>query len=214
MEVQNHGVVFEDEVIFGITGKRKSEYQNLIEGAYTSSLDIYQGYYSDINYSIKVSKNGKGIGCGDILRFNKHCRDTEFTMVVGCWKQVTPTCKRYDEIYEFYILPEHYQKIWSNINYTDLEPFVNYVKGIPPGRESQLANRRVWKNERQSIYDRCGKGLAAIDAKIDSKNQRRVQCSMKLAEMIEAGIPYHKYTVEYKGITLPYEQTSTPRSGS
>lgn len=108
MEVQSHGVLFEDDVIYKITGKRKAEYQTLLEGAYTSSLDIYKGLYSDANYSIKVSKGGKGIGCGHILRFMRHCRDTEFTMVVGCWNQINPTTKRYNDIYEFYMSPQHY----------------------------------------------------------------------------------------------------------
>jgi hypothetical protein len=88
---------------------------------------------------------------------------------------------------------------------------VDYVKGIESGKSAQMANRAVWKQRRQEIYDTHGQGLCAIDAKIDSKNQRRVQCSIKIDKLIDSGIAYSKYETEYKGIKLPYEQLSAPR---
>ena len=212
MEVQNHGNMFEDKVIQAVTGKTKSEYQKLIEGAYTSAMDIFKNVFSDIDRSIKVCKDGKGIGCGDMLRFMYHCKNTEFIITVGCWKQISSTHKRYYEIYDFYMSPEHYQTIWGGLTEEVVRDFVEYVKGIPEGKAAQLANRQLWKAKRQSLYDQYNKGLAAIDAKIDSKTQRRVQCSLKLEEMIAVGIPYHKYTTEYLGIQLPYEQESSPRT--
>lgn len=214
MEVQNHGVLFEDSVIRAITGLSKDEYQTLLENAYTASMDVLKGVESEINYSIKVSKDGKSIGCGDILRFMQHCQDDEFTMVIGAWRQVSSTVKRYDYIYEFDIKPEYYVKLWSKITPDVMRPFVNYVKAIPPGKPAQMANRKLWKEKRQAIYDSHGRGLCAIDAKIDSKNQRRVQCSIKVDELITSEIGHRKYETEYKGIKLPYEQNSSPRQFS
>lgn len=211
MEVQNHGVLFEDNVIRAITGLSKDEYQTLLENAYTASMDVVKGIKSDTNYSVKVSKDAKSIGCGDILRFMRHCRDGEFIMVVGAWYQITPEIKRYDCIYEFTITPTDYAKLWDRITEEAVQPFVDYVRSIPPGKEAQMANRREWKQRRQAIYDTYGQGLCAIDAKIDSKNQRRVQCSVKIDKLIESGIAYSKYETEYKGIKLPYEQNSSPR---
>ena len=211
MEVQNHGVIFEDIVIRAITGLSKDEYQTLLENAYTASMDVVKGVKSDVNYSIKVSKNGKSIGCGDILRFIRHSRNDDFAMVVGAWRQISPTVKRYDCIYEFNIKPTDYPKLWDRFTEEILQPFVDYVKSIEPGKEAQLANRKLWKERRQAIYDTYGQGLCAIDAKIDSKNQRRVQCSIKIDKLIDSGIAYVKYETEYKGIKLPYEQDSSPR---
>jgi hypothetical protein len=213
MEVQKHGVVFEDEVIFQITGKRKAEYEKLLPGAYTSSLDIAKGIQSDYNYSIKVCKDGKTIGCGDLLRFYRHCRDTEFIIVVGCWQQVDPTTKRYYLIYEFTVTSDDFNKFWGDIKEEHLVPFVEWVKSIPEGKDAQLSNRKCWKQKRRETYQH-GRGLVSIDAKIDSKTQRRVQCSVKLAELIKNGIPHIKYTTDYKGIKLPYEQISAPRTFS
>lgn len=212
-EVQNHGVLFEDTVIRSITGMSKEEYQSTLEGAYVASMDILKGHHSDVNYSVKVS-GGKSLGCGDILRFLRHCRDDEFTIIAGAWRQVTPEKKVYQEIYEFDITPEHYKKLFANMSEEVLQEFVDYVKAIPPGREAQLANRKLWKEKRRAIYDACGRGLVTIDAKIDSKNQRRVQCGAKIQGLIDAEIPYRKYTEEYRGIPLPYEQESKPRTFS
>lgn len=210
-EVQNHGVLFEDTVIRSITGMSKEEYQSTLEGAYIASMDILKGHHSDVNYSVKVS-GGKSLGCGDILRFLRHCRDDSFTIIAGRWKQVTKEKKVYQEIYEFDISPEHYKKLFENMSEEVVKEFVDYVKAIPPGREAQLANRKLWKEKRKVIYETCGRGLMAIDAKIDSKNQRRVQCSAKIQGLIDAEIPYRKYTEEYRGIQLPYEQESKPRT--
>jgi hypothetical protein len=211
MEVQNHGVLFEDSVIRAITGLSKDEYQTLLENAYTASMDVVKGIESDVNYSVKVSKDGKSIGCGDVLRFIRHTRDDEFTMVVGAWQQITPTVKRYDTIYEFNIRPTDYATLWASITEDVVQPFVEYVKSIPPGKEAQMSNRKLWKERRQAIYDTYGQGLCAIDAKIDSKNQRRVQCSIKIDKLIDSGIDYIRYETDYRGIKLPYEQTSSPR---
>jgi hypothetical protein len=211
MEVQNHGVLFEDNIIRATTGLSKDEYQTLLENAYTASMDVVKGIKSDVNYSVKVSKDGKSIGCGDVIRFIRHCKDDEFTMVVGAWRQISPMVKRYDAIYEFNIKPKDYATLWASITDEAVQPFVDYVKSIPPGKEAQLANRKLWKQHRQAIYDAYGQGLCAIDAKIDSKNQRRVQCSIKIDKLIDSGIDYIKYETEYKGIKLPYEQDSSPR---
>jgi hypothetical protein len=215
MEVQSHGVLFEDNIVRAITGVSKDEYQTELPNGYTASMDVVKGIKSNANYSIKVSKDGKSIGCGDILRIVEHCKNNEFTMVVGAWRQISPTVKRYDCIYEFDIRPEHYQKLWSGITENALESFVQYVKEIPHGPQGQELHKKLWKQKRQQIYDTHGQGLFKIDAKIDSKNQRRVQCSIKIKDLIETKeITYRKYDTEYKGIPLPYEQNSSPRQFS
>jgi hypothetical protein len=212
-EVQSHGLLFENVVIEAITGLSKAEYQRLLPNSYTNSMDIARGYLSEVDRSIKAT-SGSGVGCGDILRFLRHCRDDDFVMVVGIWKQITPKLKLYHEIYEFQFSPKHYATLFADLTEETLTPFVEYVKAIPYGREGQLSNRKVWKERRSTIYETYGKGIVAIDAKIDSKTQRRVQCSVKINDLISSDIPFSKYTTDYKGISLPYEQESTPRTFS
>lgn len=214
MESQRHGVLFEDRIIQSITGKTKSDYQRLLENSYTASMDIEQGTLSDRDYSIKTSKNSVGIGCGDIQRFIHHCLVREFTLVVGGWHQVSPDTKHYTVIWEFDITPLHYPKLWGGITPTVVEPFCGWVKSIPPGRSAQQANRKIWKQRREEIYTTHGRGIFTIDAKIDSGSQRRVQCGVKLADLVAAGIPHRKYIAVYRGIPLPHEQESRARQRS
>lgn len=211
MEVQNHGVLFEDSVVSAITGFSKADYQPKLPHAYFATMDVVKGVESDTNYSIKVSK-GRDIGCAHILRFIDHCKDTEFTMVVGVWQQVSPTVKRYNCIYEFDITPDHYNLIWAKVDKETVEQFVEYVKSIPHGPAGQAAHKKLWKQKRKDIYNTYGQGLCQIDAKIDSKTQRRVQGRFRIKDLIATtAIPHRKYETEYRGIALPYEQSSGPR---
>jgi hypothetical protein len=47
--------------------------------------------------------------------------------------------------------------------------------------------------------------------KVDSKNQRRVQCSCKIKDLYSSSIPITEYTEEFHGIKLPYVIQSTKR---
>jgi hypothetical protein len=212
MEVQVHGNLFEDKIIFQHTGLTKKQYQELPENSYTSAFDITKGIMSEYNISVKALKEGKGIGCGDILRFVDHCYNSEFTIIAGCWKQISPTHKSFYEILEFSITPDLRKIMCGGFTVKNLKPFVDYVKSIPSGKAAQIKNQRLWKEKRQELYNNYKPGLLRIDAKIDSNSQRRVQCSLVVNEMIEAKIPYTKYTKEYKGISLPYEQESPSRT--
>ena len=210
METQNHGLVFENEIVQIITGFTKSEYEKLLPNSYTSSIDIAKDVHSEHDYSIKVSKNGKSVGGGDILRFNEHCK-YGFKLVVGCWSQKSKAVKSYYCVYEFDITPNDYIKLWGNLSLEKLKDFVAYVKSIPAGKKAQLENRNLWKEKRQSLYDSYGKGIISIAAKIDSKTQRRVQCSFTIDELVSSGIYYQKFDTKYKDLDLPYEQNSEPR---
>ena len=93
-----------------------------------------------------------------------------------------------------------------------LEQFTEYVKSVPHGPEGQRAHRKLWKQRRREIYETYGQGLCQIDAKIDSKRQRRVQGRFRIKDLIAAeAITHRKYETEYRGIRLPYEQASGPR---
>jgi hypothetical protein len=135
-------------------------------------------------------------------------------MVVGVWKQISKTQKKYSAIYEIEFDPKTYKNVWGNMTADILEPFVEYVKSIEPGKEAQIANQKIWKEKRKSIYDKVEGCVMKIDAKIDSKNQRRVQCSVTIDALINAGLTVNKYTNNYYTITLPYVQDSTPRTFS
>ena len=74
------------------------------------------------------------------------------------------------------------------MNYNQLAEYVDYIKNIPAGRKAQQetkTERTVLKN---CISDK--NALMTIHPKVDSKKQRRVQCSVKMSDLIKARIPY------------------------
>ena len=188
MEVQAHGNYYEDLKTRQITGLGKAEYDALKESGYTSGMDIEKGLLSAYDYSIKTSK-GNTVDCGDILRRRQ---ETDYNLVVGCYSQVGDNKVFYSE-YTFYIRPEHERKLWGKMNYNQLAEYVEYIKNIPAGKEAQQetkTERTVLKN---CISDK--NALMVIHPKVDSKKQRRVQCSVKINELIKAGIEYKVTTI-------------------
>ena len=183
MEVQAHGNYYEDLKTRQITGLGKAEYDALKESGYTSGMDIMKGLLSAYDYSIKTT-NGNKIDCGDILRRRQ---ETDYNLVVGCYSQVGDNKVFYSE-YTFYIRPEHERKLWGKMNYNQLAEYVDYIKNIPAGRDAQQetkTERTVLKN---CIEDK--NALFRIHPKVDSKKQRRVQCSVKMSDLMKARIPY------------------------
>jgi hypothetical protein len=208
---QNHGFLFEDAVIRSVTGYSKFDYQYLLPNGYTSKMDIVKDIHSDRNFSIKVAGRGNSIGCGDALRFYDQCANEEFIMVIGIWDQITDDIKRYQEIHEISFSPANFHEIWGDIKRQDLDEFVRYVKSIPKGRDAQLKSRDKWKIKKDQLCGSSCGHIIKINPKIDSKSQRRVQCTLDMSRLTHIGLPHIIYETDYRGIGLPYEQESTPR---
>ena len=184
-EVQAHGNVFEDIIIREFTGMSKNEYDKLKPNGYTSTFDLVKGIITKFNYSIKTT--GKmTVECADIL---KRMEEKEYKLIVGCYNQKGEN-KIFHTQYEFFITSDDATKLWGDMTYEQIVQFVNFVRAIPPGKEGQkntLKERNILKEQIQ-----CKNSLMKINPKVDSKNQRRVQCSFKLKEMLLSGIPYIK----------------------
>ena len=188
MEVQAHGNYYEDLKTRQITGLSKAEYDALKENGYTSGMDIMKGLMSPYDYSIKTSK-GNTVDCGDILRRRQ---ETDYNLVVGCYSQVGDNKGFYSE-YTFYLRPEHERKLWGRMNYNQLAEYVDYIKNIPAGKNAQQetkTERTVLKN---CIEDK--NALVKINPKVDSKKQRRVQCSLNIKELLKADIPCYQRVI-------------------
>jgi len=184
-EVQQHGNAFEDLKIRELSGLSKTEYDKLKPNGYTSSFDMVKGIIVPFNLSIKTTGK-KTVECADIL---KRMLEQEYRMIVGCYTQQGSN-KVFHTEYEFFITSDDYSKIWGSMNYENVNSFVEFVKNIPHGKEGQkitLKERNFLKEQVQ-----CKNSLMRINPKVDSKNQRRVQCSFRLDEMLSSGIKYIK----------------------
>lgn len=190
MEVQAHGNTYESAVIKEITGLSKEEYDALKDNGYTDEFDLVKGLIVDYNGSIK-STGSNTIDCADIQKKMKH---KEYNLIVGKYDQVGNSKVFYTE-YVFFIQPEHYDLLWGSMRVDDIDAFVNYVKSIPSGKVAQQDSKVARKIFKEEIQDKTA--LYTINPKVDSKNQRRVQCSLKITELIAAGIPYTERSINY-----------------
>ena len=195
-EVQAHGNQYEDRVIRERTDMTKDEYDAKKENGYTSEFDLASGLVVDYNGSIKTTKNNT-ICCSDLLRKMKH---NDYHLIVGVYEQVGKQKKFHTE-YEFFITPDDYNTLWGEMKYDDVEVFVKYVKSIPAGKEAQQSTKSVRNALQESVQ--CKKALFKINPKVDSKNQRRVQCSLHIDKLIAAGIQYKKTSIDYTVVSGP-----------
>ena len=196
MEVQAHGNHYENEVIRERTGMTKEEYDALKENGYTSEFDLASGLVVDYNGSIKTTKNNT-ICCSDLLRKMKH---DDYHLIVGVYKQVGKT-KVFHTEYEFFITPADREILWGDMKYENVEAFVNYVKSIPAGKEAQQSTKSARNLFQKEVQ--CKSALFKINPKVDSKKQRRVQCSLHIDKLIAAGVKYTTKTIDYAVVSGP-----------
>jgi hypothetical protein len=209
---QNHGEIWEDMVVWSITGMSKSEYDRTKHSGYTSKWDIDKPY--DL-ISIKTT-GSDGVGMGDIERFYNSLdpisQPEPWILSVAVYRQISDMYKEFQTVYEFVIDPKNHKDLFTKIPLEEISGFAEYVRSIPPGKQAQLANRKVWKDKRSKLYEAYGgKLLASIDAKIDGKEQRRTQSGLKISQLQETDISVTIYNTEYRGISLPLRIESPKR---
>ena len=188
MEVQAHGNYYEDLKTRQITGLSKAEYDALKDNGYTSGMDIMKGLLSKDDYSIKTSQGNK-VDCGDILRRRD---EKEYKLVVGCYSQVGDN-KVFHSEYTFHIKPEHERKLWGRMNYNLLADYCTYIKNIPAGKKAQQETKEERQILKNCVEDK--NALFKIHPKVDSKKQRRVQCSLNIKELLKADIPCYQRVI-------------------
>ena len=184
--VQAHGDFYEDLKTREYTGFGKKEYDALKgKGGYTSSMDIVKGLHADKNRSVKTAKGNK-VDCGDIL---KRMNEKEYDVVVGQWRQKGDN-KIFHTEYIFNITPEDCDKLWGSMKYELVEEYDTFIKSIPHGKEAQQATKVERTSRKKILADK--NALMVIHPKVDSKKQRRVQCSFKIDKLIASGVKYTK----------------------
>jgi hypothetical protein len=196
-EVQAHGNFYEDKVIFERTGRTKKEYDTLKGNGYTSKLDIVNGLLFDYNGSVKCTIDNT-INCGDIMNM---ITQREYRLIVGTYNQIGDN-KVFHTEYEFFIKDEHYPMLWADTNLEKLKEYIDKIKSVKYYREGQkeyqLKYRKLWKSE-VSVKG----AMFVINPKVDSKEQRRVQCSIHLRKLLSSGIYYTKKDINYSLFSPP-----------
>ena len=193
-EVQNHGFVFEDWVK-SILGVKELAYN------YTQKWDI----------SGETPISVKFMGLTNALEFGSTVRIWEinetFTLVVGRWEQIGLK-KIIRSIDEIEITTEILKEMKGDILLEEIKNFDKKIKTFSAGKVGQkqgIGFAKKWKTERKNRI-----GLLTITHKIDSKNQRRIQCNLNYKNYIKLfGIPSTK--TKFRGHKFIQEINHGPR---
>lgn len=201
-EVQEHGVIFEKWI-------RDTFFDGYTPQSYTQKWDIPSeaNKRDHIPVNPKATKYRTAVDLGDALRqYDIH---EPFWLVIGYWQQ-NGTKKRFVNIVAARVEPEEYHKLWGDVKRADLERLDSLIKDTP----SPIAARQAaQKLKREAPFNTS---IISLNPKIDSKHQRRLQCSLTFARVFKYLAPKADQGVQEKpmlwGVPVELEVESGPRT--
>lgn len=182
---QSHGLFWDDEI-------RVVVFDNPHCINDTTKYDISCGnnrFDKNENISIKTSGNDN-IDCGDILRFYDLEPDVKLTIILIKYNQIGEQ-KKISEIIEIDYNEKLRNILFGTIPKSELVEYVDFVKSIKKGTVDNSIKKQYkdYKQRLQTTYNM----VINISPKVDSKNQRRVQCSIpKINKLLEK---YHEFVL-------------------
>ena len=172
VEVQAHGFSFEkwvrDHFFSGYAGDYMQKWDVPAEH---NTSDAVPREFRNLPVSIKTAKTGSPIGLGDVLRQRQI--DQHFVMIVGFWKQQTLTEKWILDIGCAIFEITSWQHLWGELTLAEIQEIDLVVKNQSEHYSIVRTKAQAWKN-RPAIAT----SAIVINPKIDSKIQRRIQCSL------------------------------------
>ena len=209
---QLHGKTFEREVIttcFGITEELADSFPN------TALFDIPFGVItcqhptgnpvSIKTAAIKAARRAANVCLADARRVWSW--DQPVVLVVGLYTQVGKD-KVFHTIYEFLLNLDAAQrvKLYGSVSLQEVSDFHNGIKTFGPGAVEGELGKKWARDTKKPLKKRLG--IIQLNQKIDSKRQRRLQCSAKLNDLEEACTSHLRFTGAqpgyYRGLKLPY----------
>ncbi len=135
--------------------------------------------------------------------------DCPFRMLVAPYRQLGPI-KQVDQVFEFFIQGHEMAELYGELSYEDVSAFHEGLLGFGAG---QHVPARSWARAQKTTL--AGRDSAFIlNPKIDSKTQRRLQCSLRLGSLLQHVQHRIVHTGHFYGLPLPLQIHSTPREFS
>ncbi len=198
-EVQRHGFDFENWV--------KDNFFSKFDANYTQKWDIPKESnclkkipvaFRNLPVSIKTCKYGSPIGFGDALR--QYNNDEDFLLIVGFWKQ-DGKYKNFVAVEGIKIHASNWRNLFSPLDANDLNLLVTTIKN--PELHYSEARKQAGTIV---ITDRFRHTKIVLNRKIDSKKQRRLQCSLPFSvfwENFAGKEPYENSDCALFGTKVP-----------
>jgi hypothetical protein len=175
---QSHGLFWDNEIRVHVFGLNKC-----INDTKKYDIDYFENKFDpNENVSIKTSSNNN-IDCADIIRFFNGDFTKKYTIILVRYNQ-KEQYKCIKEIIEINYTIELRNYLFGTITEEILQEYVNFIKSIPVGKVSDEI-KNEYKNKK-ILLQRLHNMYINISPKLDSKTQRRVQCSIpKIDKLIE-----------------------------
>jgi hypothetical protein len=202
-EVQQHGVVFEKWI-------RDTFFEGYKPESYTQKWDIPAAVntrYGGVPVNPKAAKYRTPVDLGDALR--QYDVAEPFVLVIGYWEQDGER-KRYVNIVAPQVEPAMWRKLWGAVTRADLERLDAVIKD----RTLTPAEARERAQEIKNAPP-FSEAVMRVNPKIDSKTQRRLQCSLRFEDVFKWLAPAASAEVQKEpklwGVAYPGEVESGPR---
>lgn len=194
-EVQRHGFDFENWIKETFFEDSKSDYtQKWDVPAEANHLVKIPKELQGLPVSIKTCKFGSPINFGDALRQFKN--EEDFLLIAGFWQQ-SGDYKNFVAVEGVKITSSKWRNLFSPLNLADLIFLDSTIKNI----ESHYSEaRKTAKEIKNSAKFKQTKII--LNPKIDSKTQRRLQCSL----------PFNVFWRDFVG-TEPYQKIDSELFG-
>lgn len=169
--VQQHGFAFEEWV-------RATFFADYQPTSYTQRWDIPAAAnrtHGGIPVNPKTARYGAPVDLGDALR--QFDIDEPFLLIVGYWQQEGRE-KSFVNIVAARVEPAQWRQLWGGITRADLERLDAVIKdrSLSPF-QARSAARQL--KQRAPFCD----AIIQVNPKIDSKVQRRLQCSLRFEDV-------------------------------
>ncbi len=197
---QAHGNHFEDYIkvgFFGASNKCRLP---------TAKFDIEAQYDKSLSLPTSIKTTGSDqVGLSDATRF--FSIDIAYRLLVLKYKQ-NNDMKSPDQLYEFLIDKEYHALLCGDIPLSLIQEIHSHLKGFEAGTEGASLARAWWRDKRADIYDKYRTNVS-LNAKIDSKKQRRLQASISLCSLKRILAPYNTFLnsqntgILYRGFLIP-----------
>ncbi|MBI2497204.1 MAG: hypothetical protein HYV75_04545 [Opitutae bacterium] len=177
VEVQFHGFTFEKWVRDTIFGGYQGDYMQRWDVPPEANIcEIIPAKQRGLPVSIKSAKYGSPIGLGDILRQRQI--DRPFLMIVGFWCQRVPSEKWFEEIDVAHFSEKTWSTLWGGLTVENLRQIDAVVKNLSEHYSLVRKQAQTWKRTTAEVAT----SRIVVNPKIDSKSQRRIQCSLPFDE--------------------------------
>lgn len=144
--------------------------------SYTARFDAK--HMDGIPISIKTKKNRSAVELGDYWRNVEISED--FYLVVTFWKDTPDNIV--DEVHML-IPGEEWSKLFDR-------SFDEKIRALIDNASNDYAYDAIWKSERKKLQSEYGKRIIKLRPKRDHKTQKRMQCAISYADLLDLHSKY------------------------